>query len=549
MGKNGKMRILWSKIKNDKLFRYQAVTTVLFVLLITALAWQSDDAYHAYIMAKNLVLGNGFVYNVGERASASSCPLFTLIIAFGYFFFRKMFLVSLLICIFFSTAAYVVIMKTFCKTEKQVLGTFLTLAASSCFISYTTSGLENCLLFFLAALFLKYYFATERYRAGELLILAILVALLAMTRMDAVLLVVPMALYAYLARRDRVSFGKAVLLGIAGLSPFFLWELFSLFYYGFLVPNTAFVKLGTDIPKKEYLARGFMYLGISGICDVLLIAVPLFVIIVTILLQKRRELFCSAGVLLYLVYVIYIGGDFMLGRHFTVMFLMSVICFLHLQNETFFGHAKRQVIERAAGVVLALGLLCNLTGSVITNQLLFAYGASPISDERAGYFKYTSLYNNVRAYLSEGRLILRDAWNEQGIEEYREAGYERGILRMVPGISIYYNSDMYLNDQYALGDPFLSKLPAVREDGWRIGHSWREVPPGYADSVFVNENRIEDADLAAYYDKILLITRSELFDGERLRAVMEMNLGRYDHLLDHYRNSLDENCRLIPKDE
>ena len=82
--------------------KYRFITIILFLLVITLLAWQSDDAYHAYAMAKNLVDGNGFVYNIGERASASSCPLFTLVIALGYFFIRHMFLVSLLICIIFS---------------------------------------------------------------------------------------------------------------------------------------------------------------------------------------------------------------------------------------------------------------------------------------------------------------------------------------------------------------------------------------------------------------------------------------------------------------
>ena len=78
-------------------------TTILFVVVITLFAWQSDDAYHAYVMAKHLVEGNGFVYNIGERATASTCPLFTLVIALGYFVFRNMYLVSLLICILFSS--------------------------------------------------------------------------------------------------------------------------------------------------------------------------------------------------------------------------------------------------------------------------------------------------------------------------------------------------------------------------------------------------------------------------------------------------------------
>ena len=184
---------MFKDLKTNKLNQYKLAALILFICVITALAWQSDDAYHAYIMAQNLVLGKGFVYNVGERVSASTCPLFTLVIAAGYFVFRKMFLVSLLICIAFSAGAYVIVLNSFCRTKQQVIASFFVLVGSSCFISYTTSGLENCLLFFLTALFLKVYFSKETFGSRDLFILAVLVALIAATRMDAVLLVAPMA--------------------------------------------------------------------------------------------------------------------------------------------------------------------------------------------------------------------------------------------------------------------------------------------------------------------------------------------------------------------
>lgn len=531
--------------KNDKVYRYKCITLILFVILISVLAWQSDDAYHAYIMAKNLVYGNGFVYNVGERVSASSCPLFTLVIAAGFFLFRRMFLVSLLICVIFSTLAYYIVMKYFCKNIKQVLFSFVVLSGSSCFISYTTSGLENCLLFFLAALFLKLYFEKEKYGAGDLFKLALLVALIATTRMDAVLLVVPMVLYAYLAKRDNVSFIKAVGLGVAGLSPFIIWELFSLFYYGFAVPNTAFVKLGTGIPETEYLKRGIEYLLTSAMCDVLLIAIPVFAVLISILVKRMNYILCSAGIVLYIAYVVYIGGDFMLGRHFTVLFFMSLISLLDMNNHDFYAEAKKSAIEKAAAVIMVAGIICNLSSPVIATQFLFGYGNSPISDERAGYFKYTSFINNAISYFKDGRMVIRDAWNEDGIDEIREGGYPGGILKMVPGISIYYNSDLYLNDQYALGDPFLSKLPAVREDNWRIGHMWRDVPEGYYIAILYDGNAIEDPSLHEYLDIIWLITRGDLFDSKRIQAIIDINLGKYDYLIDNYTKTLDENCMQI----
>ena len=206
---------------SEELNRYKFIALLIFIGVITLLAWQSDDSYHAYIMAKNLVDGNGFVYNIGQRSSASTCPLYTLVIAAGYFIIRDMFFVSLLINIVFSTLAFNILLRGFAKTKKQIIFCLIVTLGSVSFVSYTTSGLENSMLFFLGALFVNIYLSHERYDASSMIKLAVLVALIAMTRMDAVLIFAPMALYVYLAKRDAVSFGKAVLLGILGLLQFY----------------------------------------------------------------------------------------------------------------------------------------------------------------------------------------------------------------------------------------------------------------------------------------------------------------------------------------
>ncbi|MBR5407737.1 MAG: glycosyltransferase family 39 protein [Lachnospiraceae bacterium] len=527
-------------IKQDKKRSYIIITTVIFVLLITALAWQSDDAYHAYVMARHLVEGNGFVYNIGERASASSCPLFTLVIACGYFLFRNMFVVSLLICIVFSTIAYIVLVRDFCRGRIQITSAFLTLVMSAGFISYTTSGLENSMLFLLAALFLKQYLGSESYNTKQLFFMAILVALIAMTRMDAVLMFVPMAVYAYLFKRDNVSFIKAVFTGLAGLLPFMAWEVFSIIYYGFPFPNTAYVKLGTAIPLKEYIIRGVLYSLVSLSFDPVLLFIPAVAVLAAFAIKNMRYTMSIAGIIIYMAYIIYIGGDFMVGRHYTVLFLMSVIAIIWAVNYEGIGYRLRKKLFKAYLITAAAGIVLSFSLKPITNQYLYGYGNSPISDERGGYFKYTSLYNNALSVLRTGDMVIRDAWNEQGIDELREAGYTSGMLVMVPGISIYYNSDIYLNDLYALGDPFLSKLPAVREDNWRIGHMWREAPVGYAETVLYGEDVIENDSIREYYEIIKLITRGSIWDKDRLNAVIGINTGRYDHLIEEYRSTLDE---------
>ena len=44
----------------------------------------------------------------------------------------------------------------------------------------------------------------------------------------------------------------------------------------------------------------------------------------------------------------------------------------------------------------------------------------------------------------------------------------------------------------------------------------------------------QDKNLAEYYDKLLLITRGDLFSWERIKTIFEMNLGKYDYLLEEY---------------
>lgn len=549
MSTMNKLKTKVSDYFSDSINKYRFLTMVLFILVITLLAWQSDDAYHAYAMAKNLVDGNGFVYNIGERATASSCPLFTLVVAFGYLFCRHMFIVSLLICIIFSAAAYGIIVHRFCKDKKQIFAAFFTLLCSSSFISYTTSGLENSMLFFLAALFLSRYFDREKYDAKNMLYMAILISLIAMTRMDAVLMFIPMILYVYLAKRDNVSFIKAVGIGTLGLSPFVIWELFSLFYYGFFVPNTAFVKLGTNIPKHDYIVRGCQYVFNTLICDPIVLFIPFIAVVLLVFTKKYKYIHLALGVLLYGIYVIYIGGDFMMGRHFTVMFLMSVIGLVYFTNNELINTDTGLVEYRTLGsrlikAVIICGVVYSLTTNVISTQFEFGENFnSPISDERGTYFKWTSLFNNVISYANTGHMCITSAWNDQGVRELMDADLDSGILKVVPGITKYDHNDMYLNDFYALGDPYLSKLPAVYEPGWRIGHMYREAPEGYCESVMFGGNEIRNDAASEYYDVIRLITRGDLFDKTRLKAIIDINLGKYDYLIDEYRATLDENNR------
>jgi len=97
---------------------------------------------------------------------------------------------------------------------------------------------------------------------------------------------------------------------------------------------------------------------------------------------------------------------------------------------------------------------------------------------------------------------------------------------------------------YGLGDPLLARIPAIYRRNWVSGHLSREIPEGYRETIQSGQNKIVDENLREYYDILSLIARSQdLFAPQRLKAIMDINLGRYDHLIDRYlrRDGLSRN--------
>ena len=522
--------------------RWRLFSLILFAVTVLLLAWQSDDAYHGYVMARNLAEGHGFVYNIGERSTASTGPLFTLIISLAYFFTREMFFTSLVVCTLLSSAAFYILVYKFCRSKEQILMVMLALFASPSFMSYTTSGLENSLLFLLSALFLWALSAHERYNFKQLFIIALIISAIAMARMDSVLIFAPAAVWIFIMKRDGISFPKAMLAAAAGLSLFVLWELFAVIYFGFPFPNPAYVKLGTGISQIEYLKRGILYYFYTFLNDTGVIMITVAGTVLSISAKKSKYTAVSLGIILYLIYILRIGGDFMMGRHFTVVFFISLCMFYIIENKEISEITKLRLNKRIFDVTVIVCLVMTLGFSkVIGSQYLLGHKySSHISDEREYYYSTTGLYNNVVSLIREGRLCVSDTWNNEAPDDLRENGLSGGIIDNAAGILVYYNPDLYLNDTYCLGDAFLSKLPAIYDPNWRVGHLRRAVPEGYRESVWNNDNEIEDPDLHEYYEVIRLITRGRIFDSERIKAIIDINTGKYDHLIDNYERRLEE---------
>src|SRR5262249_10752316 len=57
------------------------VAFLLRIFLFHAVHFTADDALITFRYARNLIAGNGFIYNAGERVLGTTTPLFTLLLS------------------------------------------------------------------------------------------------------------------------------------------------------------------------------------------------------------------------------------------------------------------------------------------------------------------------------------------------------------------------------------------------------------------------------------------------------------------------------------
>ena len=112
----------------------------------------------------------------------------------------------------------------------------------------------------------------------------------------------------------------------AGLSTFIAWELFSLLYYGFPFPNTAYVKLVNGVQPLPPLARGATTWSTPSAWDPLTLFAIVGLLLLGLQLGRRDRpaaMLCLA-VVLQLGYTLRIGGDYMSGRFLSAPLLVCV---------------------------------------------------------------------------------------------------------------------------------------------------------------------------------------------------------------------------------
>ncbi len=397
----------------------KAAMLSLFTIAVVRTAWMCDDAYITLRTVDNFVSGFGPRWNVAERVQTYTHPLWMFVLALPYYVTREAYFTPLVVSILASLAAMWLLMTRIAASSATAIIGASVLTFSRAFVEFSTSGLENPLTHLLLAVFFVLYWHPER--AHRLTHLWIVVSLIMVNRLDAGLLVLP----AMLVRTYRVGWRPGLRAATIGVVPLVTWELFSIIYYGFPFPNTAYAKLSNGVPPGELASQGFAFLLNSAANDPLtLLAMGTFVS-VALASSARVSWPLALGVVLYVAYVVRVGGDFMSGRFLTAPLFCAVALFARLQVPwtSFFTSVVTAAIFGLGVFATVRPPLANRDGLVNPPR---GPGVAGISDQRAFYYRYTGLLRWTREMPLPSYL-----WEAQGRKARLNPGVvEKGAVGM-----------------------------------------------------------------------------------------------------------------------
>ena len=485
----------------------------LFGVVLIRTAWLGDDAFITFRSVDNLVSGLGPRWNADERVQAFTHPLWLVVLTVPYFFTREAYFTPLVTTMLLSLGAMWLLLSRITASTMNVVIAGTVLLLSKAFVDYSTSGLENPLTHFLLALFLVCYFRSVAAPDGSLVPLWSVGGLLMVNRLDLALLILPPLAVSALGRiRRQVVRGAAM-----AILPVAAWELFSIVYYGFPFPNTAYAKLQTGIPAGELMTQGLLYLVDAVAQDPV---TPLAIVTATtagVRLRRSETWPFALGTALYLAFIVRIGGDFMTGRFLSAPVFFAVAVFARVR-----WRFPPRAVPVALAAFVMLGVFATTRPPVTSGASTYilnvndGVGAAGIADERAFYYRYTGLLRWSRELpLPHNDDVLRGKALRAEPRVVRETNI--GFVGYFAGPAVH------IIDEYALADPLLARLPS--EGRWRVGHYRRTAPQGYEETIATGRNVFADPAIGMLYERIRTITAGPLGAPRRWAGCVSMNFG------------------------
>ncbi len=491
--------------------RLKSLLWLFFVVILLRNAWLCEDAFITYRVVDNWTHGYGLRWNTVERVQVYTHPLWTLLLCAVHVVFGDMYFCAIALSLACSAMTVWLLLSRAMTSTAQCLVAIVLVTFSKAFVDFSTGGLENPLSHLLLVLFFVEVLKPPATRVfAKMLRWA---ALILITRMDLVWLLLPaLAHVAWTGGYWRRGHGRTWL----ALWPFVAWEAFSLVYYGFLFPNSAYAKLTVHLPLRLLIAQGGCYLLNSLAWDPL----TLFAMATLVFLglgrwrSARGVSMLSIGVLLHVAYVVRVGGDYMSGRFLTAPFLVALMILSQVPFESLLE------LCTALAVALALGIASPRPPILMRDEYVGLGSALQSVDDERGYRHETALLRLNR----DVQIANFGGWVADGVKAKRE--HQRiAVYRNIGFFGFFAGPEVQVIDPYGIGDPLIARIPFDASMGrWAAGHFLRTVPDGYLEAA-TGEGRIKDEALERYWEKLRLVTRGPIFDPARLAMVARFNLG------------------------
>lgn len=506
-----------SGLQGRPLWIYLAAVGGVFTAVFVINAYICDDAFFSFRVIDNWVRGYGLRWNVAERVQTFTNPLHTLVIAALYAFIHdpssipnanRIYFTSLFVSYGVSLAAILCIAWRLKPIAMAPL--LLLLLSSQAFVSFTSSGLETPWIYLFIAVFYLSLFFGEFERPRDYFVPFVCAGLCLVNRLDTALLFFPACVYLFVVGFKALGSRIVGVLALAG-APLIIWLVFSLTYFGFVLPNAYYAKLGLDVADVFLHEAGMAYLKVGFSEDPITLLTIAAGVIISI--GHRKTLLAGVSSALYVYYVYSVGGDFIGHRFLAPPFLLCAMILVFAANR-----------HRLFDSKIASGFVCAVLvvySAIIPSSPIRVLRDGPAAFDVAYYFPASNL-----ARWRPGKDFPFAAYHHVKSPEHCRRMREKGPEVSVSGggfAAFCRGPGAHVINHASIADPLLARLVVRVPKAFLPGHVFKPVPTGYEESIEKGENVIADRDLHRYYQGLRIITRGPIFAANRWSEIWRYN--------------------------
>lgn len=391
--------------------------------------------------------GNGLVYNPGEYVEGYTNFLWTVITSpFTIIEFADVSVFATILCLLlsiFNIAFLAKIGRLFnigCEPFKVYLivipSIFLALDNSIAF--WAIGGMEfPVYTLFILGVTYSYFRLNDKPKHIYLLIASLILCTL--TRPEGNMIFAVFIFHFWLFRKHINNFRQNFAKILISYAVFCLaYYGFKYLYYGQMIPNTFYAKGVTDI--KMNLVLGTKYLAL---CTGTRLYIFIFIAFIPFKnsLRRQKESFLLLFVSVYIIYIVAVGGDWMIANRFFVpilpmLYILSIIGFINFLIKLQKIYKQFEKTQKIAGrmIMVMSVLLFAVTLSLLEYKQLI------INEDNAQYEMHWSMFGK---------------WLKNNVPP-------ETVIAVGPAGKIPYYSELYTIDMWGLNNAYIAKTDSKR---------------------------------------------------------------------------------------